>query len=453
MGIRRRWSGLTIEPVVALVVVLVLHPFDLVGRAPLVLTVLPMVLFGVLQHPVLVTRRLTPYLHLLAAGWIVYVTGWGPVLPLAFALVVTYYVRDFGARLWRPMAVGTAVCIGLGQLGIALGWVFTYLPPTPAQATGLLGLLLTVLFIRALGHSAEEREQAEASVRDTAALYQALVQDSTDVYCVVEATGEMRYVSPAIRNLTGFGAEAYAGANWTTQVDPDGVVLARAAIERCLADPAEPQAVQLRARHAGGGWRWVEGTVRNLIAHPAVGALVVNFRDVTERVEMQERLTHEATYDHLTGLHNRAAFLRGLAAAPLTAGVAVLFVDLDGFKAVNDTYGHRYGDALLASVAGVLRSCVRPEDLLGRLGGDEFGVVLASGSPLTVAGRILAALDQPVTVDGVTLRARASIGVAAADPSCGSAAELLDRADLAMYDAKRAGTHGVHVYELQAADR
>ncbi|MFF5084576.1 diguanylate cyclase domain-containing protein [Actinoplanes sp. NPDC000266] len=427
-----------------LLAVVALHPFGVVGDGPLWVTVLPILLYGVTQLPVLRERRLAAYLDILITGWVVYAVGWGPVLPLAFAMVFSMHIRAFGGRLWKPVAVLTVLCIAAGQAGIALGWIFCYLPPAQAQVTGLVGALLTVLFIRVLGTTAEERERTEA-------LYQALVQDSSDVYCVVSPSGKLGYVSPAIEHLLGYDVETYVRRGWEPLLEPGDVALSLAALERCVADPATPQTLLTRMRHADGSLRWVESALRDLSANPAVRGIVVNFRDVTERVEMQERLTYEATYDQVTGLHNRAAFLRGLAATPLTPEVAVLFVDLDGFKAVNDTYGHRYGDALLTSVAAALRSCVREEDLLGRLGGDEFGAVLTAGCPLQVAARILAALDRPVTVEGVELRARASIGVAVADEGCCEPAELLHRADLAMYEAKRSGTHGVRMYELEGA--
>ncbi|XVV16641.1 diguanylate cyclase domain-containing protein [Actinoplanes sp. CA-131856] len=443
MGTGRR-LGLRLEAIVALVAVVALHPFGLVGIAPLWLTVLPVLLYGVTQLPALRERRLAAYLDILITGWVVYAIGWGPVLPLAFAMVFSMHMRTFGGRLWKPVAAVAFLSITIGQVGIALGGIFCYLPPVQAQVTGLFGALLTVLFIRILGTTAEERERTEA-------LYQALVQDSSDVYCVVSPSGALCYVSPAIEHLLGYDVETYVRRGWEPLLEPGDVAVSLAALERCVADPATPQTLLTRMRHADGRRRWVESTLRDLTANPAVGGIVVNFRDVTDRVEMEERLTYEATYDQLTGLHNRAAFLRGLAATPLTPDVAVLFVDLDGFKAVNDTHGHRYGDALLTSVAAALRSCVREEDLLGRLGGDEFGVVLTAGGPLDVAARILAALDRPVTVDGVELRARASIGVAVADAGCCAATELLHRADLAMYEAKRSGTHGVRMYELEGA--
>jgi diguanylate cyclase (GGDEF)-like protein len=186
----------------------------------------------------------------------------------------------------------------------------------------------------------------------------------------------------------------------------------------------------------------------------ADGGLVVTYRDVTERRTIQERLIHDANHDPLTGLSNRAAFLRGLdescAAAAGGRTPAVLFVDLDGFKKVNDTLGHQTGDALIVAVAAMLRRSVLGSDIVGRLGGDEFGVVLTGvGSrddAVVVAKRILAEMDNPVVVGGKELFARASVGVAVAEPGNPDPDTLLSHADIAMYGAKRRETHSYQLY-------
>jgi diguanylate cyclase (GGDEF)-like protein len=211
----------------------------------------------------------------------------------------------------------------------------------------------------------------------------------------------------------------------------------------------------MRLWHAKGDLRWMEVTLRNLLDNPAVGGLVATYRDVTERRAIQERLIHDANHDPLTGLANRAAFLNGLqesfrdgAAGARTP--AVLFIDLDGFKQVNDTLGHHCGDELIIAVAAMLRRSVLGSDIVGRLGGDEFGVVLAGvSSPedaVTVAKRILAEMDSPVLIDGQELKARASIGVAVAASGDTGADELLHHADVSMYGAKRRHTHSYQLY-------
>ena len=183
-------------------------------------------------------------------------------------------------------------------------------------------------------------------------------------------------------------------------------------------------------------------------------------RDISERKQLEEQLTQQAFHDALTGLANRALFRdrvqHALAGAGRHAsGVAVLFLDLDGFKTVNDSLGHASGDILLLAASRRLQSCVRPGDTVARLGGDEFAVLIDEASEqaaTATAGRILKALDDPVTIDGREVVVSASIGIVLGDIGHG-ADELLKRADTAMYAAKAAGKCRYMVFEPQMHDR
>jgi diguanylate cyclase (GGDEF)-like protein len=174
---------------------------------------------------------------------------------------------------------------------------------------------------------------------------------------------------------------------------------------------------------------------RQLVAFHDNTALIARLR------EHETRLRHQALFDGLTGLANRTHFHERTAVA-LSAGapLALLLIDLDGFKAVNDTLGHAAGDALLVAVADKLRSSVRPSDLPARLGGDEFAVLLngTADDAEQTAKRILAALRTPVPIDGLDVTANASIGVSAAHPGA-DVESLLHDADVAMYAAKSGG--------------
>lgn len=173
-------------------------------------------------------------------------------------------------------------------------------------------------------------------------------------------------------------------------------------------------------------------------------------RDISERATLEERLRHEAAHDPLTGLANRATFLEELeravsAASRHRAPVAILFIDLDDFKEVNDTFGHHYGDQVLAAVADRLRSCLRAADTLARMGGDEFTVLIerpAANEELTrLAERLCEEVQEPIPV-GVTAAQTtlsASIGVYVGVPAAPGGEALLRRADAAMYRAKEVG--------------
>jgi diguanylate cyclase (GGDEF)-like protein/PAS domain S-box-containing protein len=442
-----------------------LHWRGLLGQAPLWLMIVLTVLAICLGQPefrqLLVGRGPDRRLHRAVAlqfgflGLIIYLSGWGPLLAIVFPIITTMYLRSYGSAVWRPAVVWTLVCIGVGQAAIALGWVYCYFSPSLAQVSGLLGAQTGLLLIRALGLSAEQRESAEAEVRRREERFRALVQDSSDVVSVVDAVGRTLYVSPAIEHVTGLPPEKFIEVGYSRWLYPDDHDNGVRLFKEALADPGGEHRTEVRMRHARGDLRWMEVTLRNLLDNPAVAGIVATYRDITERRAIQERLIHDAHHDPLTGLANRAAFLHALEQNFIEGAPdrtpAVLFVDLDGFKQINDNYGHAYGDELIVAVAVMLRRGVLGSDVIGRLGGDEFGVVLTAvvspGDAVTVARRILSEMDAPVLIGGQELYARASIGIAVAGPGVTSADELLQRADLAMYGAKRRQAHSFQLYD------
>jgi diguanylate cyclase (GGDEF)-like protein len=216
------------------------------------------------------------------------------------------------------------------------------------------------------------------------------------------------------------------------------------------------------------GDRWVAVSISALSDRDGSGealALVI-LHDVTEQWTTRVRLDREAREDPLTGLINRGELLRQLAALDLESGgphVAVIFLDLDGFKMVNDTRGHQVGDELLVAVARRIRAAVRPEDSLARIGGDEFVVLcpqLADPQDVrSVAERVRATLDEPVSVEGRSHRISMSVGISVARADSIDPANLLRQADMAMYRAKDAGRNTVRLHsvemdeELETAER
>jgi diguanylate cyclase (GGDEF)-like protein len=217
--------------------------------------------------------------------------------------------------------------------------------------------------------------------------------------------------------------------------------------------------LEANLRHRDGHARQVEMTITNLLDNPGVGGLVLNTRDISERKQLEEQLVHEAFHDSLTKLANRALFKdrvdQALRRREHAQGmVAVLFLDLDGFKEVNDSLGHASGDQLLVQVAQRLRGSVRPEDTVARFGGDEFAVLVDNlahdHEAVELARRIVDGLREPFLLDTQEIHVRASIGVVSTDADAQGgedADQLMRNADLAMYQAKAAGQGSFTCYD------
>ncbi|MGR4882298.1 putative bifunctional diguanylate cyclase/phosphodiesterase [Streptomyces sp. LARHCF249] len=291
--------------------------------------------------------------------------------------------------------------------------------------------------------------------------FRSLVQGSSDVIMIAAPTGTLRYVSPAAAGVYGREAEELVGTELATLIHPDDLGRVVHEVRRFLAaPPAEEPTTRIECRFKSGGGEWlnVESTVNR---HQ--GGLILNSRDVTERVRLQAQLQHSAEHDPLTDLPNRALFTRRVRQA-LTGrrtgdhSSAVLFIDLDGFKAVNDTIGHQAGDELLIEAARRLQDSVRAGDTAARLGGDEFAaLILGDGSRdrsareyqvREIADRLRTTLSQPYRIAGSEVRVAASIGVAFADPGI-TPSDLMRNADLAMYRAKAGGKDRVELYAPQ----
>jgi diguanylate cyclase (GGDEF)-like protein/PAS domain S-box-containing protein len=322
-----------------------------------------------------------------------------------------------------------------------------------SQTQLTIGLSAALLLAAGIGIVAA---RSHAARRRAALRFGALVHASSDVIAVVDADGRHRYLSPSTETVMGYRPEDLLDTHFEQLLHPDDATRAYALHAELLtgADRQEHR-FEMRVRHADGSWRWHEVVARSLLNDPAVNGIVVNHRDVTERRTFQDRLAHEVSHDALTGLANRTAFLADLDRAVADdrehgGQSAVMYVDLNGFKQVNDTWGHEAGDALLVGFAKVLRDNTLGGDTAARLGGDEFGVVLGNiGSPENaeaVARRIIAALAEPIDVGGRRVHARASIGIALSDAQ-GTADEMLRRADLAMYHVKRQRINGWRCYD------
>ncbi|SDF95843.1 PAS domain S-box-containing protein/diguanylate cyclase (GGDEF) domain-containing protein [Blastococcus aurantiacus] len=316
----------------------------------------------------------------------------------------------------------------------------------------LLGLgtaTLTGLALWRLAALDADREATRVALAASEARLQLLLENAADVIAIVEArTGTITYISPAVQSLLGRPPSYYLGVDAIDLADPRDQPRLRAAVA-AAGDAADVHAgavdTDVRVSHVSGETRWVEMRISGRVNAAGIKGWVVNFREVTDRKRLEDELRQQARTDPLTGLLNRAAFSERLAAATASiepaAPPAVLFVDIDDFKGVNDSLGHAAGDDLLVAVAGRLTGDVRADDVVARLGGDEFAVLLCEADDerlRDVAGRLLTSLRAPMVLGGTTLSVTASVGGALGAPG-DTAERLLHRADTAMYEAKRTG--------------
>ena len=301
-----------------------------------------------------------------------------------------------------------------------------------------------------------ERKKFEKGIIESEERFRSLVQYSSDIITILEADGTVRYVSPAVQRVTGYKPEEQVGTNAFGSVHPDDREQALNTFAKVLKRPGLHPPLEFRVPHKDGSWRYLEHVVNNLLDDPAVRGVVVNSWDVTERKTLVEQLSYQAFHDLLTGLPNRALFMDRLEHALTRADrrgskVAVLFTDLDNFKVINDSLGHKVGDQLLVAVAERLKACLRPEDTAARLGGDEFTILVEDvagvGEVVQIAERIAEILRPPFALGEQEVFATVSTGIALNSSAQEQPADLLRHADLAMYRAKRRGKARYEVFE------
>lgn len=286
---------------------------------------------------------------------------------------------------------------------------------------------------------------------------EALTRHSIDVSFVFGRNNRIRFVSPSVRTRFGYSPseiEAVPATEFLTEmvrdIHPDDIA---AIVDGTFKGKSETHRYELSLRNADGEWIEVEATLHNLVDDPDVNGIVAHVRDISERRELETDLFFRAYHDDLTGLPNRAAF-RERVTQDLSAGnlISVVFLDLNGFKLINDTLGHRSGDQLLKGIADRLVATAPPESLVARLGGDEFAVVLPFSLTYAtiVAEGLIRTISMPLDLDSGTVTVGAKAGVAEGSPGL-RAERIMEDADLAMYEAK--ARQGVDVVPFRSALR
>ncbi len=307
-----------------------------------------------------------------------------------------------------------------------------------------------------VGQDVSGVKHTEKELRGQENLYRMLANNSSDLVGVHDLEGTFTYVSPSSTTLLGFTQEEIVGKDpyqMSPTEDWKGVQAALAS-----ARTGRHARTSLRLRTSSAGYTWFEMSVRPL--YDNLGAIVqiqTSSRDISEQKAFEDQLSHQALHEPLTGLPNRSLFLNRLRHALMRTKrsdgeIAVMFMDLDRFKIINDSMGHEAGDRLIQAVARRLLEVVRDTDTVARLGGDEFGVLLEVGvtseEAEMIAQRILDAIEPPFTFSGQEMYVSASVGIAySGDASDDNEEDLLRYADVAMYRAKGEGAGRFRVYD------
>ena len=370
------------------------------------------------------------------------VLGMAALHPSIAAPVDASPAAETGLSTRRLALLGLASLIGPAALISEVALI-----PDGKLLLGLATLVVTCLvLVRLAGVTTTLRRNEQR--------FRSLVQNASDVTTIMAADGTYLYQSPAVTGVLGYGADELTGLNGLDLVHPDDAPYVTQLVTEIASVPGSERNADLRLRRADGTWCHVEAVARNMLADPAIRGIVVNYRDVTQRHALEQQLKHQAFHDPLTGLANRALFTdrlqnaldrRSRRSGP-SAPLAVLFLDLDDFKAVNDGMGHAAGDALLDAIGERLEGCLRAGDTAARVGGDEFAVLLDERVTVRVAEgvarRVLEALREPFMLHGRALAMRASIGIAVTgheEVEADDADTVLRNADVAMYQAKLKG--------------
>jgi diguanylate cyclase (GGDEF)-like protein/PAS domain S-box-containing protein len=310
------------------------------------------------------------------------------------------------------------------------------------EADGLEALAAQVMLALDSKRLAEEVHRRRGEER-----FRSLIQNSTDLIIVVDASLTIRYLTPSVESVLGHPESVLLGLRLTRLAVSED----RSQLQALVADsigPASTARRELRLRRHDGSHATFDITASNLLADANVGGIVITARDVSARRELEAQLRRKAFEDGLTGLANGELFRDRLQHALARRGsddktLAVLYLDLDDFKDVNDGLGHAAGDALLVEAAGRIRSTLRAGDTTARLGGDEFAVLLddlpTPAEAENSAKRICAALARPYAIDDAEVLCPASIGLVLAGPGSDDPERLIQQADVAMYEAKREG--------------
>lgn len=349
----------------------------------------------------------------------------GSYRPWQWAIQAGVYLDDVNATLW-------ARAFRLGSIAFAV--------------LGVVGFATLSAHYQKMAREAEARA-AEGMLRSERRFH-ALIKNATDLILICDRNGAVQYASPAAETGWGYAEASLLGGSLFDMINSAQNGATQELWTQVEATPGMTTSIELQLCDHASVWRYVEMKFANLLHDEAVGGIVVTAHDVDQRKTFEQQLEQQAFHDSLTGLPNRALFNDRLNQALVRAGrrqslVGMLFLDLDGFKLINDSLGHHEGDQLLVDVARRLQASIGAEDTVARLGGDEFVILSETARSQadieTTVERVAQEFVRPFRLGGRDLIVTCSIGFAVSEGSQVVADNLMRQADVAMYLAKSGG--------------
>jgi diguanylate cyclase (GGDEF)-like protein/PAS domain S-box-containing protein len=375
---------------------------------------------------------------------------------------------------WKKKYIWTFVTYFFGSVGAAL----------LAQISGVLSFAMFIavvpvimfvfltyrMYLSNVEMSLDQAEQAEkyartlesqaSALRDSEGRFRSAFDNAPIGIALVAPDGTWLKVNRALTEILGYQEDELVQTNYKSVIFPEDLGLTMMKIGEVFSGVSASSQMEHRYLHKNGRTVWASWSVsaagESVSGNPN---LIFQMQDITDKKEAEERLHHDATHDALTGLANRALFMRQLASALRKTqsrpgyNVSILFIDLDRFKNINDSLGHLFGDRLLVAISERLRECLRPTDMVARLGGDEF-VILVEGEydpseVVRIAERVQLKFGIPFALKGHEVYSSASIGILHASEKHETAEDMMRDADTAMYQAKRAGKARHEVFDEQ----
>jgi diguanylate cyclase (GGDEF)-like protein/PAS domain S-box-containing protein len=298
-----------------------------------------------------------------------------------------------------------------------------------------------------------KEHKSDLALKKSEERFRALIEKSSDVISLIDEEGRNLYTSPSVKRVLGYEPNEFDDKSGFEFVHPADLNYVLEEFRKLLQHPGDTTLAEMRVRHKDSTWRWIETVSTNLINDSNINAIVVNFRDVTERKLAEEKAKYQFYHDSLTDLPNRNYFtekLSELVENQEESLFGVLIMDLDRFKMINESLGHAIGDRMIQEVSLRLANCLEERDVLARLGGDEYGIILPNLTREEEIGqtcyRILEALKPAFRFEKHELYITPSIGIAVFPYDGQDVSSLLKNTDSALYRAKELGRNNFQYY-------